>query len=348
MADVALTLHPALTKLPDLPPGAMAKAPEGPIVVLHDRKAHRTFDLGATWEAFPFEGERPNVELTIDQSALATRSGVYLASFLNTGERVGLDWDKETASCPETVTLPHYVARSLDGGKTWRDFAKLHDDWTGDARDIIQLESGRLVLTSMKMLHRPVHHAVLTYWSDDDGLTWTPSNLVDLGGRGHHGGVSESTVTQLRDGRLWLLLRTNWGRFWEAFSDDEGVSWRVIRPSAIEASSAPGLLTRLASGRLMLLWNRPLPEGWTEFPLTGGDNHWSDVAVSNHRSELSLAFSEDDGAHWTDPVVIAHGPDPNKSWTSYPWALEVEPGHVWVTTMQGKLRASFREAGLLA
>ena len=37
--------------------------------------------------------------------------------------------------------------------------------------------------------------------------------------------------------------------------------------------------------------NRPYPEGKSEFPLTGGDGQWSEVPVSNHRNELSAAFS---------------------------------------------------------
>ena len=95
--------------------------------------------------------------------------------------------------------------------------------------------------------------------SDDEGQTWKRSNLIDLGdygGYGDHGGGIEPTLAQLHDGRLWMLIRTYRGCFTEAYSDDEGLTWKDIRPSAIEASGSPGQLRRLQSGRLVLLWNR--------------------------------------------------------------------------------------------
>ena len=71
----------------------------------------------------------------------------------------------------------------------------------------------------------------------------------------------EATVAELSNGRLLMLIRTNLDRFWEAYSDDGGRYWREIRPSQIDASSSPGYLIRLASGRLALVWNRLYPEG---------------------------------------------------------------------------------------
>ena len=48
-----------------------------------------------------------------------------------------------------------------------------------------------------------------------------------------------------------VTVRTNLDRFWEAFSDD-GRYWREVRPSTIDASSSPGFVLRLASGRKVL------------------------------------------------------------------------------------------------
>jgi predicted neuraminidase len=180
---------------------------------------------------------------------------------------------------------------------------------------------------------------VITYWSDDLGKSWNSSNLIDLGGTGHHGGVTEATIAELEDGRLWMLVRTNWGEFWSAYSYDGGKFWRVLKPSGIAASSAPGMLQRLQSGRLALVWNRPLPEGKDDWPKTGGDGLWSEVPVSNHRLELSLAFSEDEGETWSKPTVIARG----EQWVAYPYIFERKPGILWITTMQGGLRIELRE-----
>ena len=88
----------------------------------------------------------------------------------------------------------------------------------------------------------------------------------------------------------------------------------------------------------MLLWNRLYPEGRTETARRGAP--WSETAASYHREELSLAFSDDEGKTWGAPVVIATLPG---KWVSYPYLFERQPGELWITTMQGGLRAVLHE-----
>ena len=223
--------------------------------------------------------------------------------------------------------------RSLDEGKTWQDLQKLHDDWTGANRDIIETSDGSIVLSSMMMRHDPGHHTVVTYTSKTGGLNWVRSNVIDLGGVGHHSGATEATIEQLRDGRLWMLMRTNWGVFWQAHSANEGLTWETFRPTDIDASSAPGLLQRLESGRLFLIWNRAKPEGAADYPMTGGDGISSEVAHSNHREELAVMLSDDDGETWTSPVVIARVTEEcTTKRLAYPRVFERNPGEIWITT----------------
>ena len=175
----------------------------------------------------------------------------------------------------------------------------------------------------------------LEYW-EDDGKTWKKSNIIDLGkygGYGDHGGGCEAAIVELTDGRIWMLLRTPRGRFSEAFSADQGLTWTDIRPAKIEASSSPGVLQRLASGRIMLAWNRFAPGR----PKRIG-----------RREQLSVAFSEDDGKTWSDPVVVAQnrtpeGEKPQYYRVSYPSVFEYEPGVVWITASQGGARLILRE-----
>src|SRR3546814_5276299 len=99
----------------------------------------------------------------------------------------------------------------------------------------------------------------------------------------------EATIAELNDGRLWMLIRTNYGRFWESFSDDRGRSWRVLMPSDIDASTAPGQLARLASGRLALAWNRLYPEGHTDDAgLPRYDARYAATPALDFREELCL------------------------------------------------------------
>jgi sialidase-1 len=303
-------------------------------------------DGGYTWTKYPVFTESGKYSIG-EHVLIKTRNGVVILAFYNTAEQANWNWQTDIHDSPGAI-LPTYAVRSLDGGKTWQDLQKLHEEWTGSIRDIAETGNGSIVFTSMMMLHNPGRHSVVTYTSKDDGLSWIRSNIIDLGGVGHHGGVTEATIEVLHDNRLWMLMRTNWGYFWEAYSDDEGLTWKDFKATAIDASSAPGLLYRMKSGKLVLVWNRYYPEGKKSYPLTGGDNNWSEVPVSNHREELSIMFSDNEGISWGKPVVIAKitvisSLNQNTNRISYPYLFEEKPGVLWITTGQGNLRAFIYE-----
>ena len=155
-------------------------------------------------------------------------------------------------------------------------------------------------------------------------------------------GAFEPTFIERRDGTLWMLIRTNWDRFWEAISYDEGLSWRTILPSSIEASTSPGYLTRLQSGRILLAWNCLHPEGADGYPRRSGQ--LSEDEASWHREELSVSLSEDEGVSWSTPRVVAREKD---AWISYPYVFEHAPGQLWILTGQGDLQLRVAERDLL-
>jgi len=283
---------------------------------------------------------------------LQTKDGVIIVAFMNTKER-SWTWDNNIFDAPE-ATLPTYIVRSLDGGKTWLEPQKLHGDWTGAIRAIIETESRSVIITSMMLLHNPGRHAVLTYKSDDNGETWQRSDILDnKNSRGNHAGLMESTIVQLKDGRIWQLIRTNWDYFYESFSSDEGLTWSVPMKTDIDASSSPGALTRLKSGRLVLVWNRMYPEGETTTTLY--DNS-AEVKASYMRHQLSIMFSDDDGKTWLTPTVLAKAYNytpPNDGswdtsrWLSYPHIFEIEPGILIISTENGGLRIKLNEEDFL-
>lgn len=343
--DDGLWIDPRAARLPTEMQGPFVSTRDGGILTIDSKASYVSHDEGKTWSAGrPLFSESQNIEVSNERALLRTRDGVIIAAFMNLRER-HWTWSDQLGDAP-VARLPTYVMRSLDDGVTWHDVAKLHDEWTGAVRDILQTSDGRIIFTSMKMQHDPGRHAVLTYSSTDDGKSWTASNLIDLGGAGHHGGVTEPTLVELKDGRIWMLIRTNWGEFWSAYSHDGGRFWRIIQPSGISASSAPGLLKRLSNGKLLLAWNRPFPDGKLEWPLSGGDNLWSATPVSNFREELSLALSDDDGETWSTAMVIAHRQNTTAKgsarWVSYPYVFEPRAGELWITTMQGGLRVRIK------
>ncbi len=333
-------LAPGVEELPGLPMGPFVRLGDGSILTVDTASgALVSSDEGRTWKARPGVVDPARYAIRPERALLRTPGGAIVLAFANDKEKANWNWDPAISDSPD-ARLPTYAVRSPDDGRTWETPQKLHDAWTGAIRDAIRTRDGTIVFTSMMMQHGPGRHSVVTYASADEGKTWRRSNVIDRGGVGHHAGVTEATIEQLRDGRLWMLMRTNWKTFWEAYSRDEGLTWTDVGPTEIDASSAPGMLKRLASGRLVLVWNRYYPEGKTTFPLSGGDNQWSEVPVSNHRLELSIMFSEDDGRTWTEPVVIARN---KKGWIAYPYLFEARAGELWITTMQGGLRARLWE-----
>lgn len=338
-------IHESIEEMPGLKLGPFTRVDEEKILTVDDKSCFISTDEGKTWQEFPIFAKPEDYQIRPERALICTKKGVVILAFANDKERANWNWQKDISDSPG-ATLPTYIVRSLDGGKTWQPPQKLHDEWTGAIRDMIETRDGNIVFTTMMMKHDPGRHTTLTYTSKDQGKTWIRSNIIDVGGVGHHSGVTEATLTQLEDGRLWLLMRSNWGLFWEAFSENEGITWKAIQASNIDASSAPGLLHRLKSGRLILVWNRKYPEGKDTYPTVGGDNQWSDVPTSNHRGELSIMFSEDDGKSWTKPVVIARIREQmeGRKEISYPYVFEAKPGEIWITPWRfGDLRMKLYE-----
>ncbi len=326
--------HPRCQQLPTDRDGPFVILGNGRLLTVEGNAAHFSGDEGRTWEQKGPVLEDRDPGISREWRVLhRTRSGAIVLVFMDLSRRKW-GWDNQTNEPEAGVFNEVWSLRSLDEGQTWGDAQLLSRDYCGALVDILETRSGRVVVPVMKLLRQPARHSFVNYFSDDGGKTWAQSNLIDLGGHGHHDGAIEPTLVELEDGRLWTLIRTNWDRFWEAFSEDEGRSWRIIRPSQIDASSAPGHLVRLASGRLMLAWNRLYPEGvtgdeWNRRPRARRGLPYSRIPGSWQREELSVSFSQDDGQTWTNPLVVARQP---QGWLSYPYLFERRPGEIWLTT----------------
>ena len=325
---------PRCQQLPTDQDGPFVLLNDGSILTVEGNSAHFSSDDGQTWtQSGPLLEDRdPQIhrEWRVLQQ---TNLGAIVLVFMDISSRKW-SWDKKTNEPATDVFTEVWSLRTLDEGKTWVDPRLLSSHYCGAIVDITQTQSGRIVVPVMRILRNPGRHAFVTYISDDQGQSWSSSNIIDLGGHGHHDGAIEPTLVELRDGRLWALIRTNLDRFWEAFSHDQGLSWRVIQPSKIDSSSAPGYMTRLTSGRLVLAWNRLYPKGmsakeWNSRPGSRRSFPYSRVPGSSQREELSIAFSDDDGKTWSNPQVIARQ---SEGWLSYPYIFERHTGELWLTT----------------
>lgn len=336
--EKTILLHPRCEPLETSLLGPFVKLGDGSVLAVDDGRVLVSGDEGKTWEARPLFADPEKYQCRTERAVVRTRDGMLIVVFMNNKE-LAFRWDQKKGGPQPGCRLPVYAARSTDDGKTWQTPVLVQEGYCGALRTMIQLRSGRVVLGCQDAVANPGRHVCFSYASDDEGKTWKRSNVIDLGdygGYGDHGGGIEPTVAELADGRLWMLIRTYRGCFTEAFSDDEGLTWKEIAPGKIEASGAPGQLRRLASGRLVLFWNRFIDK----------------AKRSGRREQLSMAFSEDEGRTWTDPVVVAYDPKKpeNKQSAhrlSYPYVYEHVPGELWVTTMQGPLRIKLFEDDFL-
>lgn len=329
--DNALWTDPRCVSLDVTKYGPYLQNADGSLIAVDKNVLRTSTDGGKTWS----EGG-PEIDPGLNMVAnghcgqiLRTRDGVLVILFLDFSH-YAFAWDDEKNAPKPECLLEMFSIRSTDDGKTWTDKQRLLDGYNADFMGFIQLKDGRLAASMEHLMPDLCRWVSCSFISDDNGQTWRRSNWIDLGGRGNHDGTLEPTLIELNDGRLMMLIRTNLGRFWSAYSEDRGQYWRTIQPTAIEASSAPAWLTRLHSGRLVMAWNPEHPEG-QEWPKR--ENHsMTEYPTSWYREGLCLAFSEDDGKTWTPPATIARQPG---KMLSYPYLFERAPGEIWVSTFFG-------------
>lgn len=84
--------------------------------------------------------------------------------------------------------------------------------------------------------------------SKDHGKTWKLHGAV----KAPHWAL-ECMITELRDQRLWMLIRTGSGVLWESYSTDKGRSWNDRQATTIASPGSRFFIRRLASGNLLLV-----------------------------------------------------------------------------------------------
>lgn len=343
-------VHAAARRLETSLGGPFLPLDNGALLTVTDEGIRTSTDDGRSWSAPRALGAFTPPGTPCPGLLAKSRTGTLVLIYhdKDTYRRV---WDEREKRYSDDSRQDIWSIRSTDGGRTWTDRCRFFSGYGAVFINAVATRGGRLVVPLQGLLCDRTHHATCTFVSADDGRSWRRSSIIDLGGHGNHDGAFEAAVLELTDGRLYLLIRTNLDRFWEAFSEDGGLSWRTIRPSALDASSAPAHLLRLASGRIALAWNRLYPERLTNtekasYPRTGGDCQLTSVLTSWHREELSLAFSEDDARSWSAPTVIARAP--GKA-LAYPYIFERSPGVLWITTrhpLEPRVRIALHEEDL--
>jgi hypothetical protein len=251
----------------------------------------------------------------VGASILRDRDGVIWIFYLGF---VRSEW-KDGEPTDRTISNV-WSTRSHDDGATWVDRACVFEGYCGATRGAIQVSTGEIVVPISYVIKNPGRYLSACLVTRDRGESWELGGSVDIGQCGDHAGAVEPSVVELRDGRLWMQIRTNLGYFMDSYSADLGRTWSAPVRSAIGSPSAPGFLYRLSSGRICLAWNNTMDRVSEVEAIEGAEFSGSSIA-QNLRDVLSIAFSDDDGATWTRPVEIAKSIQ-----LSYPRLLEISPG----------------------
>ena len=214
--------------------------------------------------------------------------------------------------------------RSEDGGETWDPPVEVTPAGRGPHmyQDMmLRTSSGRIILPTYGSLGRrprpdeppmtmagklvnneyrstPAHYFdpmftyVDSYYSDDDGLTWTrcpdgemvimmdPSatmvgTLISY--------VNEPTVCEVAPGTLLMMLRTGLNRLFQAWSYDNGETWTRPMPTSLASSTAPAQIGLLPTGHLLCVWNQQSEE---------------EILRGYGRTRMSAAISRNGGSVW--------------------------------------------------
>lgn len=123
------------------------------------------------------------------------------------------------------------------------------------------------------------------------------------------GGVCEPALVELRDGEIYMLLRTGTNFLYESRSRDNGVTWSEPRPSPLVSHNTPAALWKLDDrpDEIVAIWNHS--------PL--------------NRYPLSVALSGDGGKTWSAARDVAVSDGPQVSYPNLTQAVDGSVVAVW-------------------
>ena len=250
--------------------------------------SHLSGDGGRTWEEGKTECKLLDRTYTV-VPLLDSDGEIHLISMVGRGQGRNIAVDR---------FIDVWHLRTTNGRTQWLEPNVIYEGYCGAIMDFKQLGGGRLIAPfAWWVPNRPVAPPIganlcTTFHSDDGGRTWAKSSS-DIsspcypGFVGNNYGADEPSLIELKDGRLWMLMRTQTGFLYESFSSDRDETWSEGQPSRFTASSSPPVLWRMPDGRIFLLWNNcespPAHEG---------------AGVYVNRDALHAAVSEDEGKTW--------------------------------------------------
>lgn len=156
-----------------------------------------------------------------------------------------------------------------------------------------------------------------------------------------HRAFDEHMIVELKDGRLWMLVRTLYG-IGQSYSSDGGKTWSPGEDSGLGGPNSRFFIRRLLSGNLLLVNHADIPSADAVAQFVNG-------ATWRKRSHLMAFLSSDDGRSWQGGLLLDE-----REGVSYPDGAEDKTGLIRIIYDRERykegeiLMASFREADILA
>jgi predicted neuraminidase len=170
---------------------------------------------------------------------------------------------------------------------------------------VVQLSTGRLIVpaalhtgfdeTGTKVSEFSGKGLPIVYYSDDQGHTWQKSNTTVTPISERELVLQEPGVVELKDGRLWMFMRTTHGFQYGCYSKDGGITWSQPKPTNLSSPCSPATIERAPwTGDLLCVWN---------------DHSGAHPFPAGRRTPLCIAISKNDGKTWNKSRVIEANPD---------------------------------------
>ena len=178
-----------------------------------------TRDGGKTWSPEREITRHPDCQAS-HASVLRTRDGTIHAFYLGF---VKHSWKNGNPTPEEKSDV--WAIQSADGGKTWSHRQTIFRGYSGATNGAIETRDGHILVPYSHYVSNPGRLVSRVSVSTDGGKSWKLSTALDIGGAGDHEGAVEPALLELKDGRVWMLIRTSRGQVWESFSTDGGLTW---------------------------------------------------------------------------------------------------------------------------
>jgi len=260
-----------------------------------------SFDEGETWESPQVWMASPNAVVSHLQFAQLRGRAERALMIYREGHYYGAQEDRRRKASVQWANYAESPMRllqkcSADGGATWGPPVEIDPvlivgrdapPYYGAPEQLLQLANGDLLLLVGYMdpeRRDPQHFNISILCSENGGESWEKKRDFTVP---EARGAMEPSLAEVEPGQLYGVIRNKSGYLYEIRSGDGGESWDGPRRTEIPTVESMSRVMRLASGRLLMVWNNQ--SSITQRP----------------RYPLVAAVSADGGSTWGMPRVLA-------------------------------------------